>query len=159
MTSPTVFEQVWNNTLPSFPIFRSDRHGIQVILDIKPAQPGHVLVIPREPVDHIFELEPERYLQLFTVAQASAQQIKDVMQPLRVMHIVSGYDVPHVHLHLLPSFKRGDTEASLLAGRSGIRADEATLKEIQEKLAFSPALAAIIEERLERLSSAKRIKV
>jgi len=81
------------------------------------------------------------------------------VQPLRVMHIVSGYDVPHVHLHLLPSFKRGDTEASLLAGRSGIRADEATLREIQEKLAFSPALAAIIEERLERLSSAKRIKV
>lgn len=159
MTSPTVFEQVWNNTLPSFPVFRSDRHGIQVILDIKPAQPGHMLVIPREPVDHIFEMAPDRYLQLFIVAQAAAQQIKDVMQPLRVMHIVSGYDVPHVHLHLLPSFKRGDTEASLLAGRSGVRADPVTLEEIQQQLAFPPALAATVEERLARLSPVKRIKV
>ncbi|HET8670469.1 MAG TPA: HIT family protein, partial [Candidatus Saccharimonadales bacterium] len=132
----TVFEQVWDGTLPSFPIFRSDQHGMQVVLDIYPAHPGHVLVIPREPVDKVFELEPYRYLQLFAVAQAAAQRISDVLQPLRVVHMVSGYDIPHVHLHLLPSFERGDADANLLAvaGRSENRASDEELAAMQARL-------------------------
>jgi histidine triad (HIT) family protein len=148
----TVFQQVWDGTLPSFPIFCSQKHGIQVVLDIFPAQPGHMLIIPKEPVDHIFELEPYRYLQLFTVAQAAAKQIMDIQKPLRVMHIVSGYDIPHVHLHLLPSFKRGDTEANLLAGREGIRADDKDLFAMQKKLEFSSKLSRIVEARLEHIA-------
>jgi len=148
-SSLTVFEQIWDGTLPSFPIFRSDKHGVQVVLDIFPAQPGHMLVIPREPVDHVFELEPIRYLQLFAVGQAAAKQIKDVLKPLRVMHIVSGYDIPHVHVHLLPSFRRGDTEASLLSGREGKRANDDDLYLIQQKLQFSPELTQRLERRLD----------
>lgn len=152
-SSRTVFEQIWDGTLPSFPIFRSEKHGVQVVLDIFPAQPGHLLVIPREPVDHVFDLEPIRYLQLFAVGQAAAQQIRDVMQPLRVMHIVSGYDIPHVHVHLLPSFKRGDTEASLLSGREGRRADNQELLRIQQQLQFTSEQARRIERRLDSIAA------
>jgi histidine triad (HIT) family protein len=147
----TVFEQVWDGTLPSFPIFRSEEHGIQVVLDIFPAQPGHILVIPKEPVDHISDLEAHRYMQLFVVAQASAQRIKDVLKPLRVMHIVSGYDVPHVHLHLLPSFRRGDIESNLLAGREGKRADDADLAVMQTRLMFPEEMRRDLLVRLERI--------
>lgn len=150
--SSTVFQQIWDGALPSFPIFRSDRHGVQVVLDIFPAQTGHVLVIPREPVDHVYELEPHRYLQVFAVSQAAAQQISDVMKPLRVMHIVSGYDIPHVHVHLLPSFRRGDTEASLLAGREGKRATDEQLRQVQQKLQFSPEMTRRVERRLDMIA-------
>ncbi len=149
----TVFQQIWDGTIPSFPLFRSDEHGVQVLLDIFPAQPGHMLVIPREPVDHVFELEPYRYLQLFAVSQTAAKQMKDVLKPLRVMHIVSGYDIPHVHVHLLPSYKRGDTEASLLSGREGRRAADEALQAMQEKLRFSPELAHQVEAQLAHIAS------
>jgi histidine triad (HIT) family protein len=151
-SSLTVFQQIWDGTLPSFPIFRSDAHGVQVVLDIFPAQQGHMLVIPREPVDHVFELEPHRYLQLFAVGQVAAKQINDIMKPLRVMHIVSGYDIPHVHVHLLPSFRRGDTEASLLSGREGKRAADEELRLMQQKLQFSPELARRLERRLDLIA-------
>jgi histidine triad (HIT) family protein len=150
-SSKTVFEQIWSGDLPSFPIFKSDKHGIQVVLDIFPAQPGHMLVIPREPVDHIFDLEPHRYLQVFTVSQAAAQQIRDVLEPLRVMHIVSGYDIPHVHVHLLPSFRRGDTESKLLAGREGKRATDEDLAAMQTRLVFPKGLAEELEMRMDRI--------
>lgn len=158
MSQQTVFEQVWDGSLPSFPIFKSEKHGVQALLDIFPAQPGHLLVIPKEPVDHIFELEPHRYLQLFAVGQATAQQIKDVLQPLRVMHIVSGYDIPHVHLHLLPSFVRGDTEASLLAGRAGVLATSSDLEQMQQKLQFSANQARDMEHLLDQLADERLTK-
>lgn len=149
---PTVFEQVWDGTLPSFPIFRSDKHGIQVLLDIHPALPGHMLVIPSEPVDHIFDLEPHRYLQLFAVGHVAGRHIKEIMQPLRVMHVVSGYDIPHVHLHLLPSFRRGDTEDSLLSGRERRRATDQELAAVQARLMFPAKLAQQLEKRLDGIA-------
>lgn len=151
--SKTVFEKIWDGRLPSYPVFRSEKHGIQAILDIFPAHPGHLLVIPREPVDHIFELEPHRYLQLFAVGQATARQIKDVLQPLRVMHIVSGYDIPHVHVHLLPSYERGDTESSLLGGRDGRQATEGELAAMQQKLRFSEERIRKLEAQLDRIAA------
>ncbi len=143
----TTFEKIWDGTLESWPIFRSDRHGVQVILDIYPAHPGHLLVIPREPVNHVFELEPQRHLMLFTLAQLASQRLKQVLSPLRVKYLASGYDIPHVHLHVLPSFTRSDVEEALEA-RSKVPAPRTELDAMQMLLRFGPELQQLAEHQL-----------
>lgn len=148
----TVFEKVWDGELRSWPIFRSDIHGIQVILDIYPAHPAHVLVIPREPVDHVFELKTHRHLQLFAIAKLAAERIQEAMGSQRVKYVVSGYDIPHVHLHLLPSYTRGDVEEAF-ESRAKVSASQASLDAMQQRLVFPAELVAKAEHQLAILES------
>ncbi|MEK7152600.1 MAG: HIT family protein [Patescibacteria group bacterium] len=153
-SSRTVFEQVWDGALPSFPVFRSDHYGLMALLDIYSTQPGHLLVIPKEPVDHVHELEPYRYLQLFAAGQVASRRLDEVLKPTRVMHIVFGYDIPHVHLHLFPSFRQGETEDFLASGLEAeqVQVPETDLLAMQARLAFPPELTDALERRLEQLA-------
>jgi histidine triad (HIT) family protein len=150
--SKTVFEKVWSGDVASWPIFRSDVYGIQVILDIYPAHPAHVLVIPREPVDHVFDLEAHRHLQLFAVAKLAAERIQAVMGSQRVKYVVSGYDIAHVHLHLLPSYTRGDVEEAF-ESRPKVPAGKSELDAMRLRLAFPAELVAKAEHQLAILQS------
>jgi histidine triad (HIT) family protein len=148
----TIFERVWDGSLPSWPIFKSDAHGIQVLLDIYPAHPGHLLVIPREPIDHVFDLEPHRHLQLFAVAKLASERLKEVLGPRRVKYAVSGYDIPHVHLHLLPSYARGDVEEAFEA-RPKIPVSEMELNEMRQRLQFTAEQITRAEHQLALLAA------
>ncbi len=146
----TTFQRIWDDELPSWPIFRSDTHGVQVLLDIYPAHPGHVLIIPREPVDHVFELDMHRHLQLFAVAKITAERIQAALGAKRVKYVVSGYDIAHVHIHVLPSFNRGDVEEAFEA-RTRVHASQEELLAMQQILAFTPELIAHTETELAKL--------
>ena len=153
----TVFEKVWSGDLPSWPIFRSDRHGVQILLDIYPAHPGHVLIIPEEPIDHVFELPMQRHLQLFALAKIMAEHMQAILGSQRVKYVVSGYDIAHVHIHVLPSFTRGDVEEAFEA-RTKVPASKAALMAMQQRLMFPPEVIALAEAELARIAQIDGIR-
>ena len=55
MTS--IFSKIAAGEIPSYKVAEDERHF--AFLDINPAHPGHVLVIPRKEVDYIFDLTDE----------------------------------------------------------------------------------------------------
>lgn len=69
---------------------------------------GHVLVIPKQEVDYIFDLEDELLSGLTLFAKKIAKAIKAVVPCKRVGVAVIGLEVPHVHIHLVPMNAMGD---------------------------------------------------
>ena len=93
-------------------------------LDRNPVNPGHTLVIPKKHADYIFDLQEPLYSGIFKVAKKLAGPIKRVMNCKRVGLGIEGFDVPHVHIHLIPLNKPGEFDPK--------RARPATKEELAE---------------------------
>ena len=97
---PSIFSRIIEGELPGRIVWRDDR--VVAFLSIEPMRPGHVLVVPRDEIDHWIDLEPELASHVFVVAQqiGRAQQLE--WNPRRVGVMIVGDEVPHVHLHVVP---------------------------------------------------------
>jgi histidine triad (HIT) family protein len=71
-------------------------------LTINPLRPGHLLDVPRAPVDHWFALDPDEWHHLTSVAQRLAVALQRAYEPTRVGMMLAGLEVPHVHIHVVP---------------------------------------------------------
>lgn len=71
-------------------------------MDINPLAKGHLLVIPKEEIDYIFDLEDGDYSGLFIFAKRIAEAVKRAIPCLKVGVAVLGLEVPHAHIHLVP---------------------------------------------------------
>jgi histidine triad (HIT) family protein len=71
-------------------------------LDVEPINPGHLLLIPRQHVDYVFDLDDPLYGPLFARAKELADPLRRATGCGRVGVVVEGYGVPHVHIHLVP---------------------------------------------------------
>jgi histidine triad (HIT) family protein len=71
--------------------------------DKYPKAPGHTLVIPTEHYQWFLDM-PDMYTdKLFRTAKMLAQKLKEEYKADYVKFIIEGKDVPHVHVHLIPS--------------------------------------------------------
>jgi histidine triad (HIT) family protein len=76
-------------------------------MDIQPVNPGHVLVVPREHHESLFDVPRELGAHLFAVTMRVAGAVKRVTQCEGMNIIVSsgaaaGQDEPHYHVHIIP---------------------------------------------------------
>lgn len=97
----SIFTQIIRGEIPSHRIHEDDAH--YAFLDINPIQPGHTLVVPKREVDAMFDLEPDELGALWRFAQVVAKQLQDETGCARIVSVVVGYEVPHVHVHLIPT--------------------------------------------------------
>jgi histidine triad (HIT) family protein len=63
---------------------------------------GHVLVVPKQEVDYIFNLDAESLTGLHLFAQKIAKVMDQTIKCTRIGMAVIGLEVPHVHIHLVP---------------------------------------------------------
>jgi len=96
----TIFTKIVNREIPCHLIAEDDR--FMAFLDVMPLVEGHVLVIPKQEVDYIFDLDPEILGDLMKFAQKIAPAIKKAIPCKRVGVAVIGLEVPHAHVHLVP---------------------------------------------------------
>ena len=96
----SIFTKIINREIPAH-IVAEDEDYI-AFLDIMPLVKGHVLVVPKNEVDYIFDLEPEALSGLHLFAQKVAKAIDKTIKCTRVGVAVIGLEVPHVHVHLVP---------------------------------------------------------
>ncbi|NLA15135.1 MAG: HIT family protein [Bacteroidales bacterium] len=129
----SLFSRIAAGEIPSYKIAEDDR--FYAFLDINPRKQGHTLVIPKEEVDYIFDLDPELLGDLFRFAQRVAKAIKAVIPCKRVGVGVLGMEVPHAHIHLIPM----DSEKDMNLGRPAL---EVPVEEMQR-------IAHLIAEQFE----------
>lgn len=96
----SIFTKIINREIPGH-IVAEDENYI-AFLDIMPLVKGHVLVVPKQEVDYIFDLEPEVLSGLTLFSQKVARAIDQTIKCTRVGVAVIGLEVPHVHVHLVP---------------------------------------------------------
>jgi histidine triad (HIT) family protein len=102
----SVFTKIIRGEIPGHRVYEDEAH--YAFLDIHPIQPGHTLLVPKREVDYLFDLQPEELAALFRAAQTVAQALKRVTACARVVVTVVGYEVPHAHVHLIPTNRLGD---------------------------------------------------
>ena len=95
-----IFARIASGEIPSYKVAENDRFF--AFLDINPLAKGHVLVIPKQDIDYIFDIEDEMYLDLWLFAMKVAKAIKNVVPCIKVGVAVIGLEVPHAHIHLVP---------------------------------------------------------
>ena len=78
------------------------------IIDINPLQPGHTLVIPRVEIDHWLDLDDEVAEHCYRVARVIGTAQFRVFEPFRIGLVIAGYEVPHTHVHVIPTRSMAD---------------------------------------------------
>ena len=126
----TIFEKIIAGEIPSYKVYEDDK--VYAMLDIEPLSDGHVLVIPKNSVDLLWDLQEEDYEYLWKISKEIAQKMQKVLKPLRVGAVVEGFGVPHAHIHLVPLY---DAEVMKLHHGYPVKKSSEDLAEIAKKLA------------------------
>jgi histidine triad (HIT) family protein len=103
---PTVFTRIIDGELPGAFVWRDDE--VVAFLSINPITHGHTLVVPRVEVDHWLDLDAATWQRCAEVAQLVGQAIARAFDPPRVGQMIAGFEVPHVHVHVLQIAELGD---------------------------------------------------
>lgn len=96
----TIFSKIIRGEIPVYKV-AEDEHFL-AFLDISPLAKGHTLVIPKNPVDYIFDMEGEDFNGIWIFAKEVAKKIKKAIPCKKVGLAVVGLEVPHAHIHLVP---------------------------------------------------------
>ena len=96
----SIFSKIARGEIPSFKVAESDKY--YAFLDIYPLVEGHVLVIPREETDYLFDINDDELGGIMLFAKKVAKAIQKAIPCKRVGVAVVGFDVPHAHIHLIP---------------------------------------------------------
>ncbi len=97
---PSVFTRIITGELPGRFVWRDDH--VVAFLTIEPVTTGHVLVVPIEEVDHWVDLEPALWTRVAAVSHVIGRALADTFDTPRVGQMIAGFEVPHVHIHVLP---------------------------------------------------------
>ena len=96
----TIFQKIINGEIPAYKVYEDDKTF--AFLDIHPAMPGHTLVVPKNPIEFVWDLPTEDYQALLDVSKKIALHLRENL-PQQFIHMsVVGVDVPHAHIHLIP---------------------------------------------------------
>ncbi|MCD5382208.1 MAG: HIT family protein [Candidatus Pacebacteria bacterium] len=95
-----IFVKIIAREIPAHFVYEDD--VCVAILDKFPMHTGQVLVIPKEKVDYVFDLDDETYHHLFTVAKKIGPVLDNLFDAVRTCIVVEGLEVPHVHIRLHP---------------------------------------------------------
>ena len=98
---PTIFTRIIDGELPGTFVWRDER--AVAFMSINPLAHGHVLVVPTAEVDHWIDLDPVLAGHLFDVARVIGTAQAAAFRCARVGLIVAGYEVPHTHVHVIPT--------------------------------------------------------
>ncbi len=106
----SIFTRIIKREIPAH-IVAEDQHHI-AFLDINPLVSGHTLVVPKQEIDYLFDLDQEGYSQLQLFSRKVAKGLKQAIPCLRIGVAVIGLEVPHCHIHLIPMNSMDDMNFS-----------------------------------------------
>ncbi|KAJ2785436.1 Dinucleoside triphosphate hydrolase [Coemansia javaensis] len=92
--------------VPLSQAFFVSKHAFGLV-NLKPTQPGHVLVVSRRPVARLGDLSPDEVADLFVQGQRVGRAVEKLHAADGLTLCVqdgaaAGQTVPHVHLHVIP---------------------------------------------------------
>jgi histidine triad (HIT) family protein len=124
----SIFTRIINGELPCYRIAEDDL--FLAFLDIEPLRRGHVLIVPKQEIDKVYDA-PDEYLQQWLLfAQPIARAIERSFDCRRCGISFIGLEVPHAHMHLVPI----NTADDLNFTRKPVKPSEDELKADQARL-------------------------
>lgn len=104
----TIFSKIVAGEIPSYKC--AENEHFYAFLDINPVAKGHTLVVPKQEVDYIFDLDDATLSEMTIFAKQVAAAMAKVFPCKKVGIAVLGLEVPHAHIHLIPLQSEGDMD-------------------------------------------------
>ena len=101
----TIFTRIIDGQIPGTFVHKDE--ACVAFMSINPLADGHVLVIPRDEVDHWVDLSPYIASHLFEVSHRISRALAIAFPCEKVGLIIAGYEVNHSHIHLIPTTHMG----------------------------------------------------
>ena len=98
----SIFTKIIDGQIPGNFVWADDQ--CVAFADINPHTDGHVLVVPRQEVSSYLEASDELLAHLTVVAKRIGQARSGLA--------IVGFDVDHLHLHVLPIYQGGDLDST-----------------------------------------------
>lgn len=104
----TIFEKIIDREIPANIVYEDD--DVIAFLDAFPVVKGHTLVVPKKPIENIYDLDDETGAKVMSVISKMANAVKDAFEPagLNVVQNNGAYasqSVFHLHFHIVPRYK------------------------------------------------------
>jgi histidine triad (HIT) family protein len=104
----TVFTRIIDGEIPGTFVWRDDL--CVAFMSINPIRTGHTLVVPRREVDHWIDCPSELRDHLLEVASTIGKAQFQTFRPDRIGLIIAGFEVSHLHLHVIPADSAADLD-------------------------------------------------
>ncbi|WP_185862046.1 HIT family protein [Blattabacterium cuenoti] len=102
-----IFHKIIKNEVSAYKVAENSDH--LAFLDIYPIKIGHTLVIPKKSNrDKIFSLSEKDFISIMFFTRKVAIGIKKIIPCNRIGIFVIGFEIPHVHIHLIPMDQESD---------------------------------------------------
>jgi histidine triad (HIT) family protein len=102
----SLFSKIIAGNIPCHKIAENDEFF--AFLDINPVATGHVLVVPKQETDYIFDIDDDVLGRMMAFAKRIARAQKAAIPCKRIGLAVIGLEVPHAHIHLVPVTQESD---------------------------------------------------
>ncbi|MEI6138473.1 MAG: HIT family protein [Mariniphaga sp.] len=106
----SIFTRIVNGEIPCYKVAEDDNY--LAFLDIFPLAVGHVLVIPKNETDYLFDLADNDFSGLMLFSKRVALALMKAVPCKKVGVAVLGLEVPHAHIHLVPLNSESDINFS-----------------------------------------------
>lgn len=138
MNNDCIFCKIANGEIPSSTIYEDDM--FRVILDLSPATKGHALIIPKNHMADIFEMDESTAGKVFVLASRIAKAMKEALHcdGLNIVQNngeIAGQTVFHFHMHIIPRYEGDNQNINWIPGTS--EADERDAVAEQIKIALN----------------------
>ncbi len=124
----TIFTRIIQGEIPGTFVYKDE--ACVAFMSINPMADGHVLVIPRDEVDHWVDLSTYIASHLFEVSHRISRALSVAFPCEKVGLIIAGYEVNHCHIHLIPTTNMGQ----LSFANAAASVERSTLEAHAEKI-------------------------
>jgi histidine triad (HIT) family protein len=95
-----IFCKIVSGVIPSAKVYEDSEFF--AFMDINPVQAGHVLLIPKEHIDYVFDMPEELYSKMFLKAKELSVKLQKITHAAKIGLSIEGIAVRHAHIHLVP---------------------------------------------------------
>jgi histidine triad (HIT) family protein len=106
----SIFTKIVKGEIPCHKI--AETETCLAFLDVMPLVKGHALVIPKQEIDYIFNVDDALLAEMNLFAKKVAKAIEKAVPCKRIGVAVIGLEVPHAHIHLIPLNRVSDMDFS-----------------------------------------------
>jgi diadenosine tetraphosphate (Ap4A) HIT family hydrolase len=103
---PSIFSRIIAGEIPGVFVWRDEL--CVAFMSINPIADGHTLVVPLDEVDHWIDCGDDLAAHLFHVTHVIGRAQQQAFGCERVGVIVAGFEVPHTHVHVIPTHDMSD---------------------------------------------------
>ncbi|WP_419797189.1 MAG: HIT family protein [Terasakiella sp.] len=133
-----IFCKILRGEVPSLKVYEDEQ--TYAFMDINPANPGHVLVIPKYHAANIFEIPSEWLSACMVTVQKIALAVEKTISPdginiLQANGEGAAQSVFHLHIHVMPRANGDDLKMNWWHNPGDMEAIAALAEEIKAELA------------------------